>query len=139
MTGIAPSLEGRYARPADGIKKPFAVLSQADIGLNDLFDSVDDLCRAQSRSQHFADRRIFGTRTAQLNLVEFDALLVDTQNADMAGVVVTAGIDVTGYLDLDLAQIVLPFEIGEALLNGLRDRNGACVREIAIVETRAAD
>ena len=70
---------------------------------------------AEAGAHDVADAGIFRARAAELELVEFHALLVDAQNADMAGMMMAAGIDAAGNLDLELADIVLAVEIGEAL------------------------
>ena len=70
---------------------------------------------AEARAHDVADAGVFGARAAQLELVEFHALLVHAQDADMAGMVMAAGIDAAGNLDLEFADIVLAVQIGEML------------------------
>src|SRR6185295_14369908 len=65
--------------------------------------------------------------------------LIDAENADMAGMMMTARIDAAGHFDFELADILLPLEIGEALADPLRNRDRPRIGEIAIVEARAAD
>src|SRR5947199_5878269 len=48
------------------------------------------------------------------------AFLVDAEDADMADMVMAAGIDAAGDVDEQLADIVLALEIGEALGDALR-------------------
>ena len=50
---------------------------------------------------------------AERDLVEFLAVLVDAQDADMADMVMAAGIDAAGDLDLQLADILQARQIGE--------------------------
>ena len=57
----------------------------------------------------------------------------------MSGVMMAAGIDATGNLDLEFADVVLTVEIGEAFGDLLRHRNGTRVRQIAVIQPRAAD
>jgi hypothetical protein len=59
MTGIDAFFEGRHTCPADRIEEAFAVLPQADIGLDDVFHRIDDLNGTESRPQYIADGRIF--------------------------------------------------------------------------------
>ena len=80
---------------------------------------------AEARAHDLADAGVFRARAAQLQLVEFDALLVDAQDADMAGMMMAAGIDAAGDLDLQFADLVLAVQIGEALGDVLRDRESS--------------
>ena len=57
----------------------------------------------------------------------------------MADMVMAAGIDAAGDLDLQLADIVLARQIGEVLGDPLRHRDRARIGERAIVEARAGD
>src|SRR3546814_14351403 len=67
------------------------------------------------------------------------ALPIDAEDADMPGMVMPAGVDAARDLDLQLAQILLPLEIGEALGDLLRDGDRARVGEAAIIESGAGD
>ena len=78
-------------------------------------------------------------RAAERDLVEFLALLLDAENADVADMVVAAGIDAAGDLDLQLADLLLALVDGEALRDALRDRDRAGVGERAVVEAGAGD
>ena len=55
-----------------------------------------------------------GAEPPRRELVEFLALLVDAEDADVADVVMAAGVDAAGDLDLELADLVLAVGIGEA-------------------------
>src|SRR5207248_161436 len=93
MSGIDALLERLMAEAADGIEETFAGLSLLEIDVDDLFDRIDDLVLAECGAQDLADARIFRARAAELQLVIFDALLVDAENADMSRVMMAAGID----------------------------------------------
>ncbi len=86
-----------------------------------------------------ADGCLFVAGAAQRDLVEFGALLLDPQNADMADMVMAAGVDAAGNLDLELADLLLPLLIGEAGGDLLRDGNRAGIGQRAIVEAGAGD
>ena len=62
----------------------------------------------KARAEDLADRGVLARRAAERDLVELLALLVDAEDADVADVVVAAGIDAAGDLDLELADVVLP-------------------------------
>ena len=76
---------------------------------------------------------------AERDLVEFLAFPLDAENADVAGVMVAAGVDAAGNLDLQRADLLLPAGVGEALGDALGDRDRAGVGERAIVEAGAGD
>ena len=81
--------------------------------------------------------RVLVARAAERDLVELVALLLDAENADVADVVVAAGIDAAGDLDLQLADLALPVERRRSAREiSLRDRDRAGVGERAIVEAR---
>ena len=57
----------------------------------------------------------------------------------MAGVMMAAGVDAAGYLQLQFAQFPLPAQIGETLADFLSEGDRARVGEAAIVEAGAGD
>ena len=77
----------------------------------------------------FADRRIVGGRAAERDLVEFLALLVHAEQADMADMVVAAGVDAAGDVHEHHADVVLPLQVGEPRRQRLRHRDRARVGE----------
>ena len=85
---------------------PFA---QREIGIDHALDRTGDLVGAERRTQDLADAGILRAGAAELELVIFHALLVDAEDADMAGMMMAAGIDAAGNLDLQLADVVLAF------------------------------
>ncbi len=76
---------------------------------------------------------------AERNLVELFAFLVDAQNADVADVVVTAGIHAAGNIQVQLTDIEQVIQIVEAALDGFGNRNRLGVGQRAEITTRAAD
>src|SRR3546814_16365397 len=50
-----------------------------------------------------------------------------------------AGVDAAGDLDLEVADLVLAFQVAEALGDALGDRDGSRVGEVAVVEPGAGD
>jgi hypothetical protein len=77
--------------------------------------------RIEARPHDLADRDIFRSRSAERDLVIFDALLVDAEDADMPGMVMPAGVDAAGDLELQFANIALAGQIGKAFRNLLCD------------------
>ena len=70
-------------------------MAQRDVGIDQRLDGIGNLGLAEGGAQDFAKGGRLVTRAAQRELVEFDALLVDAQDADMAYMMVPAGIDAT--------------------------------------------
>jgi hypothetical protein len=54
----------------------------------------------------------------------------------MADMVVAAGIDAARDLDVELADLALARQLGETMLDRLRDRDRARRRQRAVVEAR---
>ena len=93
MSGIDALLERFRPESADGIEEALAGLALLKIDVDDLLDRIDDLVFAECGAQNLADARVFRARAAKLQLVIFDALLVDAENADVSCVMMAAGVD----------------------------------------------
>ena len=103
-------------------------------------DRVDDLVGGHGRPEDRADRRLAEVDVAaQGELVELLAVLVDAEDADVADVMMAAGVDAARDLDLQLADVVLARELGEVLGDALRHRDRARIGQRAIVQARAGD
>src|SRR5438552_671888 len=90
-----------------GIDKAFGVGgTDFKIETHDAFDGGGHGLGGQALAGNDAQRRLLIGAAAEQDLVEFDALLVDAQYADMADMVVAAGIDAARYLDLQVADLV---------------------------------
>ena len=114
LTSIEPLLEGRGTDAAIGVEEPLAVLAHVRIGSDHGLDRIHDAFGIEAGTHDFGQTRIFRARAAEQDLVILDAFAVDAQNADMPDMVMAAGIDAAGNLDLQLAEIVLAFQIGKA-------------------------
>ncbi len=66
------------------------------------------------RSDDLADRSDFVAGAAERHLIEFRALLLDAENADVADMVVAAGVDAAGDLQLEVADVALALQRREA-------------------------
>ena len=89
------------------------------IGVDQGFDGVGDFVFGESRADDVADRSGFVAGAAKSDLVKFDALLIDAENADMADMVVAAGVDAARDFQLQLADVALAVEVGEAFARRL--------------------
>ena len=82
---------------------------------------------------------MFGGVAAQRDLIELATLFLDAQNADVADVVMAAGIDAAGNLDLEIADFGLAGWFGKLARDLLRDRDRTGIGQGAEIEARAAD
>ncbi len=73
---------------------------------------------------------------ADRDLVELLAVLLDAENADVADMMMAAGIDAAGDVDVQPAEIAGEFEVAEPPGQFLGDRDRARIGEAAIVEAR---
>src|SRR5262249_56259481 len=73
------------------------------------------------------------------NLVRFLAVLHDAEDADVPDVMMTAGVDAAGDVDVEPSEIAGQIEILEAARDLLGYRDRARVGQAAVVETGAGD
>src|SRR4051812_33343612 len=74
--------------------------TQRQISLDDILDHVCDLAIGNGGSDQRAEHGALIGAAADRDLVEFLAVLLDAENADMADMVVAAGIDAAGDVDV---------------------------------------
>ena len=111
---VGCALERVDADAAQGVNKGLAARALAAavdaVGVEHGFDYVGHFSRRERGADHLAgDRRAAqatAVRTAKRDLIPLLAVLVHAQDADVAAVVVAAGIDATADVQVDLAQIV---------------------------------
>ena len=113
--------------------------AQFEIGRGDVLDDVGDLGIGHRGADQRAERGILVGLAAKRDLIKFLAVLLDAENADMADMVMAAGIDAAGNIDVQPAEIALQIEIAEAPRDLLRDRDRARIGEAAIIEAGAGD
>src|SRR4029077_12656844 len=106
---------------------------------DDLLDHVGDLPVRHGRPQQCAELRPLIGTTAEGDLVEFLAVFLDAQNADVADVMMAAGVDAARDIDMQPAKVAGEIEIAEPTGQLLGDRYGAGIGEAAVVEPRASD
>src|SRR5688572_25229143 len=111
--GIECLLERLSAYTAIGGEEFLAGLTQCQIGIDDLADRIGDFVAGESGTQDGADRGILGGRAAKGDLVIFLAFLIESQNSDMADMMMAAGIDAARDIDLQRADLLLARHIGE--------------------------
>src|SRR5215813_7340486 len=139
MSGIELLLERGQAEAAIGVEEALALLAAVEIDIDDRLHRIDDAVGGEGRADDVADAGVLVGAAAEGDLVELLALLVDAQDADMADMMVAAGVDAAGDLDAELADLALALRIGEAGGDALGDGDRACIGEAAIVQPRASD
>jgi hypothetical protein len=90
-------------------------------------------------AEDIADGGLLGAIAADTDLVELGALLLDAENANVAGVMVAAGIDAARNLYLQIANLALPVAGGELARDFLRDRDRARIGQRTEVEPGTGD
>src|SRR5690606_22358181 len=139
LSAIDRLLESFHADAAASVEEPLAGLAHLAVALHRPLDCIDDAVFIEAGAGDLGLAGCLVARTAEQELVVLGALTVDAENADVAGVVVTAGVDAAADLDLQLTEIALPLGIGEAIGDLLGHRNRARVGQRAIIEARAGD
>src|SRR6218665_1447578 len=132
-------LERGHADAAISIEETFAILTVRQIDVGGLFYGIDDAVLAEAGAGDLAQRRIRAFGTAQQQLEVLHTSPIDTQHADMAGVVMPAGVDAARNLELQFAQRLLPVLRREAFGNLLCQRDRAGIGQAAIIEAGAGD
>ena len=135
--------EGQRAQPAGGFDEAFAAAAFAQISADDGLDDVGHLVGRKRRPDDLARHRRSAERAAvgaaHRDLVPLAAVLVHAQDADVAAVVVAAGIDAAADMQLDVADVVQLVEVVETFGEGRGDGDGARIGQCAQVATRAGD
>src|SRR5262245_16567798 len=97
---VEGELEGLLAGAAIGREKVLTlVLADGQIGLDDRLDGVGHPLRGEAWTEDVADVRIVLRAAAERDLVVLRPLLIDAQDADVAGVMVAAGVDASGDVE----------------------------------------
>src|SRR3989454_661266 len=138
-------LEGFDADAVHHVDEALGVaVAPREIAVDQLLDHVGDLGASERGADDLAEGCApagpdFTLIAPDLDLVPLLAALVDAEYADVADVMVAAGVHAPGDIEVDLADIVQVVEIVEALLNCLGHRDRLGVGERTEVPARAAD
>src|SRR5450830_478819 len=132
-------LEEVDANTLIGVDEAFVFGTLFDVHVDQLFDHIRHGFLGKGRAEDFAQAGVTAGAATQGHLVELFAFLVHPEDADMADVVVTAGVHATGNVQVQLADIEQVVEIVEAALDRLGDRDRLGVGQGAEVTARAAD
>src|SRR5882762_9195921 len=139
-SGIDAILEGLSADAPISVDEALALAAGVEVGRDQGIHRFHDLVGGHGRPEDRAERGLAEIDiAAQADLVELDPVLVDAQDANVAHVVMAAGVDAARDLDFQVADIVLARQPGEMIGNALRHRDGARIGQRAIVEPWASD
>src|SRR5579872_7185416 len=139
-SGINPLLERFDAEPLHRIDEKFVgALAQRKIGLDDILDHIGDFAEGDRGPDQNAKLGILVGAAADRDLIEFLAVLLDPENADMPDMVMAARVDAAGNIDVQPADQFGGVGIGKAAGQLLRDRDRTRVRQRAVIEAGAGD
>src|SRR5260221_4727870 len=132
-------LEGRDADSLYDIDETlYLTVPALEVALDQAFDHVRQVGARERRTEDLAEG---GGRliSADLDLVPLLAVLIDAEDADVADVVVAAGVHAAGDVEVELADVEHVVEVVEAALDRFRDRDRLSIGERAEVAARAGD
>src|SRR6478736_5581069 len=109
-------------------------LAQLEVGGDDVLDDIGDLGVAHRRTDQGAEPGVLVGAPADRDLIELLVVLLDAENADVADMMMAAGVDAAGDVDVQPAEIARHVEVAEAAGDLLRDRDRARIGEAAVVE-----
>src|ERR1700733_234624 len=127
--GIGSFLKWLYPKAAHGVEKALLGLTLFYIDFQQALDRVGDLPLRHRRADDGAQGSIRAGGAADGDLIPLFAALIDAEDADVADVMVTAGVHAPGHLDVDLAQIVQIVVVVELLVDEFRNLDGAGIGE----------
>src|SRR5579875_1278369 len=136
-SNIERLLEGSRADTAAGVRELLAVAPQSEVDVDQAIDGGGDFVRRHRRADDGAQCRVGAVAAADRDLIGFRSVLFQTENADVADMVMAAGIDAARDLDLKRPDVLLA--LGEVGRQRLRDGNRACGGEAAVIQAGAAD
>src|SRR5450432_3333954 len=119
--GILAFLERFDAQAAHRVDEAFVLVPPLDEHVDQPFHDIGHLLCRERRADDLAERSLHALVTADRNLVPLLAVLIDTEHADVAHMVMTAGIHAARNIERDVAEVVQVVEIVEASLDRLGD------------------
>src|SRR6266567_5419753 len=137
--GINALLERLDAQSADGIDEALVLVPPLDVDVDQARHDVGHLLRRERRSDDLAQRGLFPLVAADGDLVPLLAVLIHAEHADVADVVMPAGIHAARDIEVDLTDVVQIVEVVEAALYAFRNGDRLGVGERAEVAAGAAD
>src|SRR6516165_1586579 len=105
------------------VDEALVVRAQREIRVDDPADRARHLRLRQTGSEPVAERRVLVRRAAERELEELLAALVDAEDADVADVVVPAGVHAARDVDREVTDALDLVDVRELVRDVLRDRN----------------
>src|ERR1035438_1503956 len=136
---VGADTEGIEADPSHGIDEAFAAVAVGEIGVDQPFHHVGHLVGGEGGTDDFAKAQGVALAAADADLVPLLALLIDAEDADVADVMVTAGVDAAGDVELQFANVIEVVQVFEAILDGRRHRQDAGAGQLAEIAAGAGD
>src|ERR1700732_2667671 len=120
MSAIDGLLEWRCTQPPIGIDEALALAAMGEIGLDNRVDRIDHLIRRNRRSNNASDRRLIVGRAAEGDLINLLSVFIGAEQADMAHMMVAAGVDTAGDIEIEGADRRLALGMGKPVGAPLR-------------------
>src|SRR5574344_502209 len=139
MRGIYALLERLQADTLVGVDKTLFRGAMVDVDMDQCADDIRHVLLGKGWPQNLAQAGFTATVAAQRYLIKLLAFLVHTQNADMANMVMAAGVHAAGNVQVQIANVEQVVQILKTLLDGFGHRNGLGVGQCAVVAAGAAD
>src|SRR5271156_5431634 len=139
-SGIDALPEWFDAGSFDGIDEQLVrPLAQLDIGGGDILNDIGHLRVRHGGTDQLAKPGVLVGLAAERDLIKLLTIFLDAENADVADMVMAAGVDAAGNVDVQPAEVAREVVVAETPGDFLRDRNRSRIREVAIIEARAGD
>src|SRR5690242_15301965 len=119
---IDTSLERSHTDATERIDETFALFALGNIDIENAFECRGHFGFCNRGSDDTAERsQISVSDTAQGNLIPLFAVLIDAEDADVADMMMTAGIHAARHFEFDISEIVEIIEIVEPFIDLLCD------------------
>src|SRR6185503_16613086 len=103
---IDACLERRETDAMHGVHETLVGVARVEVSIDQALDHVGHFGRGERGPDHFAQRRFAALAAAYRDLVPLGPVLVDAEDADMADVMVAAGVHAAGDVEVELADVV---------------------------------
>src|SRR5271156_4743145 len=114
-------------------------IAQLHVGRRNILDDIGHLRIGHRGTEQHAKLGVFVGLAAERDLIKLLTVFLDAENADVADMVMAAGVDAAGNVDMQPAEVAREVVVTETPGDFLRDRNRSRIREVAIIEARAGD
>src|SRR6266581_4818904 len=123
-SGINAFLEGFDAEPAHRVDESLVFVTALDINVDERCDDVGHFGGSKRGADNLPQRGTVALCAADRDLVPLLAVLIDAEDADVADVMMSAGIHAARHVELDVSDVVQIIEVVEPALDRFGDGNG---------------